>query len=183
MGCEDRVWKITAIELLERYTAGERNFNGIELIPDPQRNIYDGSGEIHGLEGANLREISLRGAKLRGVMLTDADLSEADLFGACLFFATLANTTLKGANLYSVSLVQAGCAGANFDGAVLSLMDATNTGFGNAKIGFIENAILACANFKGSNTSKNALCSCGNLILHTTMPDGTIEEGPYWGEW
>jgi uncharacterized protein YjbI with pentapeptide repeats len=183
MNWEDRIWKITAIELLERYAAGERNFNGIELIPDPQRNIYDCSGEIHGLEGANLRGISLRGANLRDVVFTETDLSEADLFGACLFCATLANTTLKGANLYSVSLVQAGCAGANFDGAVLTLMDATNTRFGNARIGGFENAILACANFKGSNTSKNTLCSWGNLIWHTTMPDGTIEEGPYWGEW
>jgi uncharacterized protein YjbI with pentapeptide repeats len=177
------IWKITAIDLLERYAAGDRNFNGIELIPDPQRNIYDGSGDIHGLEGADLRGISLRGANLRDVILTDADLSEADLFGACLFCAMLANTTLKGANLYAVSLVQAGCEGANFDGADMTLIDATNTGFGNAKIGFIENAVLACANFKGSITSKNTLCSCGNLIWHTTMPDGTIEQGPYWGEW
>jgi uncharacterized protein YjbI with pentapeptide repeats len=174
------IWKITAIELLERYAAGERNFNGIELIPDPQRNIYDSSsGDIHGLEGADLRGISLRGANLRGVMLTDADLSEADLFGACLFCATLANTTLKGANLYSVSLVQAGCAGANFDGADLTLVDATNTGFINTTINYFADSVLVCANFKGSSISKSALCSDrnGNFCFHTTMPDGTICNG------
>jgi uncharacterized protein YjbI with pentapeptide repeats len=170
------IWKITAIELLERYAAGERNFNGIELIPDPQRNIYDGSGEIYGLEGADMRGISLRGANLRGVMLTDADLSEADLFGACLFCATLENAVLKGANLYSVSLVQAGCGGTNFDGADLTLVDATNTGFGDATIDYFSNSVLVCANFKGSSISKSALCGggTGNFCWHTTMPDGTI---------
>jgi uncharacterized protein YjbI with pentapeptide repeats len=172
------IWKITAIELLERYVAGERNFNGIELIPDPQRNIYDGSGEIHGLEGADLRGISLRGANLRGVMLTGADLSEADLFGACLFCATLENAVLKRANLYSVSLVQAGCRGANFDGADLTLVDATNTGFINTTISYLSDLVLVCANFKGSSISKSALCSVrnGNFCWHTTMPDGTICE-------
>jgi uncharacterized protein YjbI with pentapeptide repeats len=173
------IWKITAIDLLERYAAGERNFNGIELIPDPQRNIYDGSGEIHGLEGANLRGISLRGANLRDVIFTETDLSEADLFGACLFCATLENTVLKGANLYSVSLVQAGCAGANFDGADLTLVDATNTGFGNTTIDYFSNSVLVCANFKGSSIYKSALCGVrtGNFCWHTTMPDGTIYNG------
>jgi uncharacterized protein YjbI with pentapeptide repeats len=58
MSWRDRVWKITAVELLEQYSAGERNFNGVELIKD----FMGATGEE--LIGADLRGISLRGANL-----------------------------------------------------------------------------------------------------------------------
>ena len=38
-------------------------------------------------------------------------------------------------------------------------------------------ANLAHANFSDAVTFKSALCRGGNLIWHTTMPDGTIEYG------
>ncbi len=178
------VWKMTTHELLTRYRAGERNFAGVELITDYERNIYDASGEIHGLEGSDLRGINLRGAKLQRVVLEGTNLTEADLSGACLFCANLCDGILKGSNLYAVCLLEAFCKGTNFDGAYLSLMNAMNTNFVSAIItkGF-ENAILAHANFKGSGISKYTLCSYGNFIYCTTMSDGTIESGSYHGQW
>ncbi len=47
----------------------------------------------------------------------------------------------------------------------------------------LEYADLAYADFRDSDIFKSHLCSGGNLIWQTTMPDGTIEEGPYYGGW
>lgn len=59
-------------ELLRRYLARERNF-----------------------QGANLRKINLIGAELNGADLIGADLSGADLRGTQLIDADLSNTDLS----------------------------------------------------------------------------------------
>lgn len=178
-------WGITAKELLEIYGAGERNFTGVELIEDKTPDSRDCASEIYGLEGADLRGINLCGANLQGVVLEVTNLSEANLFGACLCAADLSYAVLKRADLRSINLMGASCKGANFTGANMSLINATQTGFIDAQIvgAFLENAILVCASFKGSDTYKRAICQCGNLIYNTTMPDGTIESDFYWGHW
>ena len=176
-------WKITTYELLTRYNAGERNFAGVELIVDQERNVEDTPYDIHGLEGADLRGINLCGANLQNVILERANLTEANLFGACLARADLSDAIAIKANLCSANLSRSGCQRADFTNADLSLVNAVVTSFAGAKFGFIENAVLASANFKGSNISKDTLCRYGNLICETVMADGSIESGFYYGHW
>lgn len=170
------VWKITTDELLARYNAGERDFNGIELIRIPERDGFE--GPIEGLEGANLQGINLRGANLEDIWFVETNLTRADLFGVCLIHASLADAILKEANLFSANLTKAVCYRADFSGAILDQINATDTSFIDATLDYFECAILAHANFQGA---KGRLClrTQGNLIWHTTMPNGTVEEGPY----
>ena len=45
----------------------------------------------------------------------------------------------------------------------------------------LENAVLANTNFQGAHTKNSLICRGMNLIWHTTMPDGSVIEGPQWG--
>ena len=170
------VWKITTDELLARYNAGERDFNGIELIRIPERDGID--GPIEGLEGANLLGISLRGANLEDIWFVEANLTRADLFGVSLIHASLADAILKEANLFSANLTKAVCHRADFSGAILAQMNATDTSFIDATLNYFECAVLARANFQGAKGRLYLRTRC-NLIWHTTMPNGTVEKGPY----
>ncbi|MHC5718862.1 MAG: pentapeptide repeat-containing protein [Nostoc sp.] len=177
------VWKITTDELLTRYKAGERNFAGVELlrIIGEMGEIDGVDGQITGLEGADLRDINLRGANLEKVDLSGADLTGADLFGAYLGEAGLVKTILRDANLFSANLSWATLNGADLTGANLSRVNASSAVFIGAKVGHFEYADLTQANFRDS-TANNAygLCRSFNLIWRTIMPDGSIEEGPYY---
>lgn len=193
------IWRITTDELLERYNAGERNFNGIELIRIiGEMGERDGvDGHITGLAESDLREISLRGANLQQVDFTKANLTEADLFGAYLHSACLCETILFEANLQGANLYEAYCEKANFVGAnldsanledgyfceadfgsaSLSYMNASHANFQNAKMpgwGF-ERANLTRANFHGANCTRGDICCRSNLIWNTIMPNGSIE--------
>lgn len=170
------VWEITTDELLARYNAGERVFNGIELIRIPERDGFE--GPIMGLEGANLQGISLRGANLEDIWFVETNLTRADLFGASLIHASFADAILKEANLFSANLTKAVCHRANFSGAILDQMNATDTSFIDATLNYFECAVLARANFQGAKGRLYLGTRC-NLIWHTTMPDGTVEKGPY----
>ncbi len=176
------VWKISTDELLVRYKAGERNFAGIELTLD--FNKGDSVEAIYGLAGADLRGINLRGANLRGAVMEGVDLREADLFSACLTWADLSNSNLSNANLESVSCVETVFTGADLTRASLNWMNANGAFFDDTKIGGFENSILTNANFRDSSPhNKRGICGSCNLIWNTVMPDGTVEKGPYWGEW
>jgi uncharacterized protein YjbI with pentapeptide repeats len=176
------VWEITTDELLARYNAGERNFAGIELLRIVgEMGERDGiSGLITGLEGADLRGINLRGANLEDVELSGADLTGADLFGAYLGGAGLVKTILRDANLFSANLTHATLTGADLTGASLKHVRAIEAVFIGAKVGHFEYADLTQANFRDSTAHAYGLGCSFNLIWHTTMPDGTIEEGPYY---
>jgi uncharacterized protein YjbI with pentapeptide repeats len=173
------VWRITTDELLERYKAGERNFNGIELIRIVgEMGERDGvDGQITGLEGADLRGINLRGANLEKVNLSGANLTGADLFGAYLGEAGLVKTILRDTNLFSVNLSHAVLTGADLTGANLSQTKAVSAVFIGAKIGYFEYADLTQANLQGAIGM--LIKGHFNLIWDTTMPDGTVEKGPY----
>lgn len=174
------VWRITTDELLERYKAGERNFNGIELIRIVgEMGERDGvSGLITGLEGAHLQGISLRGANLEDVDLSEANLTGADLFGAYLGGAGLVKTILRDVNLFSANLSNASLKWADLTGANLTHVKAVGAVFIGAKIGYFERADLAHANFQDCDFYGPGLCRRFNVIWRTTMPDGTVEEGP-----
>ncbi|WP_414527040.1 pentapeptide repeat-containing protein [Nodularia chucula] len=175
------VWKITTDELLARYNAGERNFAGVEILRIVgEMGERDGvSGLITGLEGADLRGINLRGANLGTVDLSGADLTEADLFGAYLGEAGLVKTILRDANLFSANLSSATLNGADLTGSDLTHVKAIGASFIRAKIGYFEHADLTNANFQYCDFYGLGLCRRFNVIWHTTMPDGTIQEGPY----
>ncbi|MBW4559043.1 MAG: pentapeptide repeat-containing protein [Trichormus sp. ATA11-4-KO1] len=176
------VWRITTDELLARYKAGELNFNGIELIRIVgEMGERDGiDGQITGLEGADLRGISLRGANLEDVDLSGANLTGSDLFGAYLGGAGLVKTILRDANLFSANLNHATLTGGDLTGANLSHVNAISTVFIGAKVGHFEYADLTQANFRDSTANAYGLCRSFNLIWRTIMPDGSIEEGPYY---
>jgi uncharacterized protein YjbI with pentapeptide repeats len=184
MGWEDRVWRITTDELLERYKAGERNFNGIELIRVVgEMGERDGiDGNITGLEGADLRDISLRGANLEQVDLSGADLTGADLFGAYLRYACLYRTILYGANLQGANLNWAACHETIFSNANLTGVTACSTGFIRASVSLFEDSVLANASFENANVYPQMICRAGNLIWGTTMPDGSMVRHPQWGD-
>ncbi|MEM9070641.1 MAG: pentapeptide repeat-containing protein [Myxococcota bacterium] len=97
--------RLSPNELLRRYQAGERDFEGARLL-----------GES--LRGFDLRGVSLRGANLAGADLVGANLDGADLRGASLRGANLAKTSLRDANLTDADLRDAN-ARADFDGAHL----------------------------------------------------------------
>ncbi|MBA2747499.1 MAG: pentapeptide repeat-containing protein [Tatlockia sp.] len=172
------VWKITAEELLVRYKAGERNFAGIELIQSegvPLDSSID-------LEGAILRDINLRGAYLRQADLTEADLTGADLFGAFLELARLKRAIVKDANLYSANLSWCNLTQADLRGTNLAHMNAYHATFCGANISSFEFAILIRTNFRNAYIAPNIIWSYGNFIYNTTMPDGTVKNGYFFGE-
>lgn len=175
------VWKITTDELLARYNAGERNFNGIELLRIVgEMGERDGvSGLITGLEDTELRGINLRGGNLEDVDLSGANLTGADLFGAYLGGASLVKTILRDANLFSTNLNNADLTGADLTRANLSHVKAVGAAFIGAKVGYFQRADLAHANFQDSDVNGEGLCRKFNVIWDTTMPDGTVKEGPY----
>ncbi len=172
------VWEITASELLARYADGERNFAGIELIQSegvPQDCMID-------LEGAILRDINLRGAYLRQADLTEADLTGADLFGVSLESAWLKRAIVRDANLYSANLSWCNLTEADLGGTNLAQMNASSAVFCGANISGFEFAILIKTNFRDAYIAPNIIWSYGNFVYQTTMPDGTIKNGPFFGD-
>ena len=108
---EDCAQKMTPDELIQRYTAGERNFRRVNL-----------SDEI--LIWADLRGADLRGANLRGVNLNWANLSQvnligADLQGADLAWANLSKANLRWANLSEANFSAANLSDADWSGAIM----------------------------------------------------------------
>lgn len=170
--------KITAEELLVRYDSGERNFAGIELLQsaeEPQDNTID-------LRGAILPDINLRGAYLRQADLTEADLTGADLFGISLELAWLRRAIVRDANMYSANLHWCSLHEADLRGTNLDRMNATSAFFCGANIDGFEFAILIKTNFRDARIAPNIIWSYGNFVYDTTMPDGTIKSGPFFGE-
>jgi hypothetical protein len=107
--------KITAKELLNRYSAGERDFS---FVDSPSAD----------LGRADLRGADLSNANLYTADLSNADLSEANLGGAELTGANLSRVNLRGAHLRKarlkeVNLKYADLTDADLTGANLRLAD------------------------------------------------------------
>jgi uncharacterized protein YjbI with pentapeptide repeats len=119
---------LTAVQLLERYAAGEKKFRQVQL-------------KKASLKGANLAGIDLRGSDLSYANLKEADLSHADLREACLVGvdlskANLSRANLQGARLEKTNLKEANLTRASLEGAML-------------EGAFLTKAIATRANFQG----------------------------------
>ena len=170
------VWEISPEELLIRYQDGERNFAGIKLTYSEFYTEID-------LKGIVLRDINLRGAYFEEVSMVGVDLSGADLGGVFMKQCIGYKAIIRDANLCAANLVGSSFICANFQGTLMSYMNASRTTFRNTKMSIsFEQAILARANFEGADISSTKICSgWNNLIWNTTMPDGTVVKGPQWG--
>lgn len=172
-------WEITTDELLKKYTSGKRNFAGAEVVRTSEcgRNFID-------LEGVVLRDINLRGADLSYADLRGADLSGADLFGASLIEARLDDAIIRNANLEGVNLCRCNLTNADLTGTILTYMNAVDAVFHGTQLTPFEHAIVIGADFRDATPAlHDMICRAMNVIWDTIMPDGTIERGPYFGDW
>lgn len=113
-----------------------------------------------------------------------ADLSGADLFGASLREARLDGAIIRDANLECVNLFRCYLIGADLVGSNLYHANAIGAIFREARFLYGgEHNVFICADFRGASIAHDAICRAMNVIWDTTMPDGTIERGPYFGEW
>lgn len=173
------VWEITTEELLKKYTSGKRNFAGAVVV----RSKTSGRSYID-LEGVVLRNVNFRGADLSFADLRGADLSGADLFGASLVEARLDGAIIRDANLECVTLCRCNLSNADLTGTALDYMNATDAIFRGAKLTPFGYAVLTEADFQGATPAlHDMICRGMNFIDRTIVFDGTIETGPYFGEW
>lgn len=103
--------KMTADELLQRYAAGQRDFQGVNL-----------SGEILSwadLTGANLSEANLSGVILNWSNLSHVKLRGANLSDCDLNWTNLEQADLQGANLRGAEVSAANLKGADWRGAIM----------------------------------------------------------------
>lgn len=96
--------KLAVIALKQSYSAGKRNFSGINL----NRACLERES-LNGiiLHRADLSEANLSNSELKNVNLSHAKLSGADLSGANLAGADLTQANLCAANLLHANLVDA----------------------------------------------------------------------------
>ena len=165
-------WEITPEELLVRYSDGERNFAGIELISSSETPWRD---RIE-LKGIVLRDINLRGAVLREADLTGVDLSGADLGGIFMEQCILTRAIIRDANLCAANVSWSSFGDADLRGSYLDHINAFCTWFNEAQMTSFECAVVAAAKFQGTNLTKETICAPENrnLVWNTTMPDGTL---------
>lgn len=143
-------------ELLNRYAAGARNFQGADLreiqlsdvnlqdanLIDTQLNYANlQNAQLDGvklvianLSNANLSNASLRKAKLMGAILRNANLSDADLSRADLSDADLRNANLAGAKLIGANLSAADLSGADLIGADIAGAELSDVNWMGAKM-------------------------------------------------
>ena len=137
----------SAGELLERYAAGERDFQ---------------EADLHGvnLRLAILYEANLSGVNLSGANLSKANLNEANLSGANLSGANLSEAfcraNLSGANLHSANLRRAFLRRADLSGAHLNKAN-------------LDNTFLYKADLSGADIGWTFLC---DTELHETNLNG-----------
>ncbi len=132
-------------ELMELYTAGERDFQGMKLV----------GAKLNGtiLSWANFSRAELMLASLNEVsmektILNRAFLSGADMIGACLTQAELNGATIIGADLSEADLSGASLASSNLGGACLYEADLQNANLSEAVLIGVD---LRGANLKGAN--------------------------------
>lgn len=165
-------------ELLEKYTAGERDFSGINLTEANlsrvhlcHANFSRAILSIANLSGSNLNGANLSYAKLNVARLSGASLINANLNGALLNVANLIRANLTEAELVQTALIRAemirtnltraNLSEANLNGADLreSKLDHANLSGANlseadARSASLVEANLTEANLNGTDLSK-----------------------------
>jgi superfamily I DNA and RNA helicase len=142
--------------LVARYAAGGRNFQGVNL-----------SGSD--LVGVNLQRANLVDAKLSG-----ADLENANLDGAKLIIADLNGANLSGVSLKKAKLVGAFLNNVKLINANLSRADLSEAQLKNADLrcAILTKANLSGADLQGANLEGVDLTDV--RLSGTIMPDGSV---------
>lgn len=146
----------TVGELMRRYAAGGRNFQGVDLA------------------GAELAGVNLQNANLIGGNLTGANLQGAKLDGIKLVIADLSRANLRGASLRKAKLVSAILPEARLNNADLSRSDLSESQLRNAHL---MGAIFHEANLSGADLSGADLTGAdlsGADLTGAIMPDGSL---------
>jgi uncharacterized protein YjbI with pentapeptide repeats len=192
--------EMTRDELVERYNAGERIFDGIELVKwslsglskTKLYNLFKGvvlrdimlrGADIRfelNMTGADLSGANLRGAYFEKVDLTGANFTGADLRGAVFKDCCVDNAIIR-ANLFAANISGSTFCGSDFTGSNLGEINAAFAEMGGCKMGGTEHSIFAGTNFQGAEITEGYICSGMNLIWNTIMPSGRIIEKPQWG--
>lgn len=135
-------------ELLRRYQAGDRNFQGVNLagvylvgINLSQANLIQANLVQTNLSNANLSQTKLIIANLSQALMTGANLHRAKLVGAIL-----TNAQLRYANLSSADLTDADLRNAQLFGANLSYANLTHAN--------LKGADLTQVNFTGTDLTQ-----------------------------
>ncbi|MBP0011930.1 MAG: pentapeptide repeat-containing protein [Roseofilum sp. SID3] len=102
-------------EVIDRYTAGDRNFQGMNL------------------KGAQLPGINLSQANFIRTEFQQANLENAQLQGTKFIFANLSQTNLRGANLRQAKLMGANLSEAQLEGADLTHADLSDANLDGAQ--------------------------------------------------
>jgi len=168
-------------QLLQRYMAGERNFQGWDLI---QARLAGAN-----LSGVDLSRAQLMLANLAEVVLADSRLIGANLTGAdgiggyfrrCqMIGAILIGTDLSEADLVEANLVGANLGGANLTGANLcqaNLSEAVLIG-ANLRHSNLEGASLWGANLSGADLTQARLDPASLATANlwgATLPNGQV---------
>lgn len=159
-------------ELIKKYTAGERNFNGITL-------------DYANLQGVTLQGANLAGANLREADLRQANLSQADLSGSNLEDADLRNADLQGTNLSAAllngaSFQQANLKKANLKGAFLEQTDFRKADLTEAdlKSTNLNKALLDDTNLTGTILSNSQTQQVEPFAVEVTPSQEIISEQP-----
>lgn len=197
--------EMTRDELVERYNAGERIFDGIELVEwswsglskTKLYNLFKGvvlrdimlrgadirfeHPDLLNMTGADLSGANLRGAYFARVDLSGANLTGADLRGATFKECCLHDAIIRDANLFSANISGSVLSGSDFTGSNLGEINATFAEMGGCKMGGTDYSIFAGTNFQGAETTEGQICSSRNLIWMTIMPSGRTIEKPQWG--
>lgn len=153
-----------ADRLLQLYTTGERNFQGMELIGVELNGAFLNDADFSHAEMmlAHLNEVSMANTKLNRAYLSGADLigaylSQAELVEADLIGVDLTDADLSGANLAHCNLGGADLSGANLTGANLS------------------ETIFVGANLSGANLTDTILLGCN--FQEANLTDAIFDRG------
>ncbi|APB35202.1 pentapeptide repeat-containing protein [Gloeomargarita lithophora Alchichica-D10] len=168
-------------QLIQRYMAGERDFQGLDLIQANLSGVNLSGADLSRaqLMLANLGEVVLEDSRLMGANLTGADamggyFRHSQMIGAILIGTDLSEADLMGANLVGANLGGANLGGANLQNA--NLTEAVLIG-ANLRDSNLEGASLWGANLSGADLTQARLhpdsLATANL-WGTTLPDGQV---------
>ncbi len=168
-------------QLLQRYMAGERQFQGCDLVRAHLAGVNLSGADLSRaqLMLANLAEVVLADSRLIGANLTGADAVGGYFHRCQMIGAILIGTDLSEADLTAANLVGANLGGANLTGANLSqanLSEALLIG-ANLRGSNLEGASLWGANLSGADLTQARLDPASLATANlwgTTLPDGQV---------